>query len=800
MAYGQSVTAALLRARADLRARRRSWAALTLLIGLGAGAVIGAVAAGRRTDTAYPRFVAAHRAGDVVLYPPFGPQFSPVDFDAAARLPQVALTGRAFFVPLAESDIALTAPADDAYGRLIDRPKLLHGRMPRPDELGVAAVPYTVASSRRLHVGSLLAVHVTTLQLGNDSAPGPPPLRLPLRIVGIEASPGEFPPLNALNGGAGVHISRAQAVRLSTTYGAFEELVARLHRGNADVTAFETGLNHLTDGRPQLDSSYAPQAANVQRSLHLQAVALWVLGGLLGIVLLLVSGQLLARQSFLESPDNATLAALGMTADQLWAVGMARAAAVGLGAAVVAAVTTLAASPFTAVGTARIAEPHPGFALDAIALGPGAIAVLVAVVALAALPTWRLSRSVSRSDVLDESPRSALSTILGPGALTPTADVGVRMALQPGRGRSAVPVRSSLVAVAVAVAALVGALTFGASLSHLLDTPRLYGSSWDAAVSTSTADSIDAAVPPMAADRRVSAIAIADTGVPLAVNDQRVDGLVLKPVRGVLEPTVIKGRAPTAPGELLLGTKTLRRLHRNVGDEVEVRITAVRPNPVRFRIVASGVLPPTSDAGQLGEGAYLTYSGEERLAPPGITIPPAGSAFVRFAPGVDQQVGIAAVTKDAGPGYYAIPPPKPTDVVNFGRVESLPVLTAVLLGALAIATLAHTLLTSVQRRQRDLAVLKTLGFLPAQVRGAVAWQASSFCAVALLIGIPVGVATGRWTWDMLAHQLGTLPEPAVPPVALLVIVPTAIVVANLVAAWPARLAGRVRPAIALRTE
>ena len=794
------MTAALLRARAELRARFRSWTALTLLIGLGAGAVIAAVAAGRRTDTAYPRFVAAHRAGDVVVYPPFSPQFSPVDFDAAARLPQVALSARTFFLPLIETDVVLAAPADGTYGRLVDRPKLLHGRMPRADELGVAAVPYTVASARRLHVGSVLTVHVSQFQVGDGPPSSLPPLRLALRIVGIEASPGEFPPLNALNGGAAVHISRSQAVTLSTTYGALETLVVRLHRGGADVTAFEAGLNHLTDGRPQLDSAYAPQAANVQRSLHLQAVALWVVAGLLGLVLLLVGGQLLARQSFLESSDNETLAALGMTADQLWAVGVARAAAVGLGAAVVTTVTALAASRFTAVGTARIAEPHPGFALDSVALGPGAIVVLVAVVALAALPTWRLSRSASRSDTLDESPRPVLSTILGPSALPPTADVGVRMALQPGRGRSAVPVWSSLVAVAVAVAALVGALTFGASLSHLLDTPRLYGSSWDAAVSTTTAESIDAAVAPIAADRRVSAVAIADTGVPLAVNGQRVDGLVLQPVRGVIEPTVVKGRAPTAPGELMLGTKTLRRLHRNIGDEVEVRITAVRPNPVRFRIVASGVLPPTSDAGQLGDGAFLTYSSEERLAPPGITIPPSSNAFVRFARGVDHTVGTASVARDAGPGYYVIPPPKPTDVVNFGRVESLPVLVAVLLGVLAVATLAHTLLTSIQRRRRDLAVLKTLGFLPAQVRGAVVWQASSFCALALLIGIPAGVLTGRWAWDALAHQLGTLPEAAVPPVALLLIVPTAIVVANAVAAWPAVLAGRVRPALALRTE
>jgi hypothetical protein len=492
-----------------------------------------------------------------------------------------------------------------------------------------------------------------------------------------------------------------------------------------------------------------------------------------------------------------------MTADQLWAVGVVRAAAVGLGAAVVAAVAAVSVSLFTPVGTARVAEPHPGVTVDALALGLGAVGVFVVVVALAALPTWRLSRVIGAADLgpaIDEQQRTPLAAILVPEALPPTVGIGVRMALQPGRGRSAVPVRSSLTAVAVALAALIAAVTFGASLGHLLGTPRLYGSSWDAVVTTSSAPEIAPAVPALAADHNVSAIATADTGLPLAVGGHRVDGLVLRRVHGIIEPTVVQGRSPTTPEEVLLGTKTLRRLHRNIGDQVELRITAVRPHPMRFRIVGSGVLPPTSDAGQLGEGAFITYEGEARLAPPEITVPPSSTAFVRFGRGVDKRAAMAALGRDTGPGYFAIAPPKPTDVVNFGRVASLPIVVGVLLGVLAAATLAHTLVTSIQRRRRDLAVLKTLGFLPAQVRRAVAWQATSFCAAALLIAIPAGVAVGRWAWDVFARQLGTVAEPVIPPVAVLLLVPAVILLANLVAAAPAFVAGRVHPAPVLRTE
>ena len=52
--------------RAELRARWRAWVALALILGLGSGAAIAAVAGGHRTDTAYPRFEEAEGAFDAV--------------------------------------------------------------------------------------------------------------------------------------------------------------------------------------------------------------------------------------------------------------------------------------------------------------------------------------------------------------------------------------------------------------------------------------------------------------------------------------------------------------------------------------------------------------------------------------------------------------------------------------------------------------------------------------------------------------------------------------------------------------
>ena len=109
-------------------------------------------------------------------------------------------------------------------------------------------------------------------------------------------------------------------------------------------------------------------------------------------------------------------------------------------------------------------------------------------------------------------------------------------------------------------------------------------------------------------------------------------------------------------------------------------------------------------------------------------------------------------------------------------------------------------MTSVHRRARDLAVLKSLGFVPAQVLRTVAWQATTLASVALVIGVPVGIALGRVVWDIFANQLGTLPEPVTPPLPLALMFPIAILAANAVAAIPGYLAARTPPALVLRTE
>ena len=145
----------------------------------------------------------------------------------------------------------------------------------------------------------------------------------------------------------------------------------------------------------------------------------------------------------------------------------------------------------------------------------------------------------------------------------------------------------------------------------------------------------------------------------------------------------------------------------------------------------------------------------------------------------------------------AVADQRPGDIKNYASIRDTPLALAVVL---AVGTLAHVLLTGVRRRRRDLALLKTLGFTRRQVLGTVAWEASAFAAVALLIGLPLGVIAGRWAWAVFASAAGVSTAATVPLATVLLAIPATLLAANLIAAAPGWEAARLRPALVLRTE
>jgi hypothetical protein len=806
--------------RGEFRARWRAWAGLALLIGIGGGAVIAAAAGARRTETAYDRFLVAQDAADVTLFDDgfFGIQADP---EAVARLPMVDSVARGSLVFYSLEDNAALASMDDRLGRTINRFRVLEGRMYDSSAADEVVVGFGIARRLDLKVGSTFPL------FGEELLESQPPEfaeavalmeanNLTLKVVGIVAAPGEFPP-QFLASYPSIHMTPAFFRRIGNFF--TEEpvgpergtLFVRLKRGAADVPAFREAIAELATGEFEGLSTSSDSGALTERGFHFQAVALWLLAAFGAASVVLIAGQALARNAFLASTEFSSLKAVGASRGQLTAIGLARAAIIGIAAAAVAAGSAVVLSPLAPIGDARLAEPAPGIAFDATAIGVGT-AVLIAVAVLGSLiPVWRAAgaKALVGADAADQARPSRVAVAAAAAGLSAPLVAGARLALEPGRGRTAVPIRSTLASLIVAIAVLCGALTFGASLNHLLDTPRLYGVRWDTHVTNygvgpDLSENVDA----LAAAPGIAELALGDWA-EAEVEGEQVPLVTVAPVRGDVGPPIVEGRFPIAADEVALGAATFRSANARLGSRVSILAPLDGAQPVEYTVVGRTVIAPSGTAGVEavpGAGALLTREGTARLAGDvegSEDLTASSGALIRFSPGADHAAVLRAITplvQPLGPTLNEVEPETPLDIVNFGRVQNLPILVGTILGLVAVSTLAHTVASSVRRRRRELAIMKTMGFVSGQVRGTVASQATTLTALALLAGVPSGIALGRWAWTLFADQLGMVPEAAVPVPLMALVVPAALVVANVVAALPGRAAARIKPSLVLRAD
>jgi ABC-type lipoprotein release transport system permease subunit len=790
----------LLRLRGELRQDRRAWVAGALLLGVLAGAVIATAAAARRTDTALPRWRAHTETMDVWVgrSEVWGLD---MDLDRVDRLPEVVQSTRsidlAFWArtdegrPITVNDAELSAPVDGFDGGK-NHPIYLQGRAPDPKRPEEVYVGMRAAEAYSLRLGSTITVRFTTqreleriLETGEHDTEAPPAsagtgLLLDLRVVGITA---DIQSENALQW---ISMSRAFMATYGQRTSAWAELAGlRLRRGDRDLAAVRAGVERLADGRAVGLWEQRTLTSELANSVRLQVRGLWALAILGGLALLLLVAQAVSRRTVLMRADQRVLATLGMTRAQLVSLGVLRFVVPAAVASVLAIGLAIALSPLAPFGAARIAEPDRGVALDVPVLAAGGAAVVLLTLLAALPPAWRASRSPSPTP----AHRSAVVALLARRGVPATVVEGVRMALEPARGRARGPVRSTLVVSTVAVAVAIAGLTVTASVDHLLATPRLYGQDFDATIGDGTgAGASGRLVERLRGDRSISELSMG------AVAEIRVDGvprdaLAMNPVRGSVGAVVLEGRLPKSDSEILLGATTADELGKGVGDVVTSRIGR-RQAPLR--VVGLGVLPEfgTGGAGTLalGNGAAITFRCLRLLDPEA----PLNIFLLRVSGG---DTALTRLHREHG----AVVPASPAEVGNWGGARGFPVAAILLVMVAATAIVAQALVTSVRGRRRDVAVFKILGFERRQVRAMVAWHATTVAAVALVAGVPLGVAAGRLLWRLAAEELGVIPEVALPWTVLLA-APITVLLANLVA-WPTgRLAARTPPIRVLRTE
>jgi ABC-type lipoprotein release transport system permease subunit len=824
------LTAVLVRWRAELRRRWAAWLGVALVAGLGGGVVVGLLAGASRTTKAYPELVAAKRAADVLIGgdSPFvlreGRFAGAVDLDQVERLPQVKKTARAAVTLLFTGetgsgrrvgpvDLLPIIPSDEQLGSTIEAWRMVDGRpadQSRPDE---ATASFVLADRLGLHVGDTLRLRFvrasgfeTTAvrllsnfgaRLSGDPGSSDTSIRaladgpdVTFKIVGIEASPLEFPPLGPDLSPA-LHLTTAFGKRYASQLVDSPLMYVQL-RDPSLLDAFAKGVERLGGGAPVgFVESRAFQQPKVETAINAQAIALRLVALLVFVALLFVVAQGLVRQAYAEARDDQVLLALGMERTKLYLLGGMRGLYAGVIAAVVAFVVAVAVSPFMPIGIARTAELDRGFEIDPLVVGLGMLAIVALVVVLRLFAAWRVAR-VATGARSRRRPSLALQA-LDRTTLPPTAEAGMRFALDPGQGAASVPVWTSVLGVTLTIALLAGLWSFEASLRHLLDTPHLYGWNWSArSGAPALPDLAGSLVPAFEHDPAVAAFS-SGTVTQAELGLQRVDVMAMKQERGgTVAPTLLEGRLPTRPNEVMLGTSTLDDAGLSIGD---IAVLRLGNHALGQRVVGRGVFPEFGDSGRLGNGVFMTFAGLKRLLPEAQR----NVFFVRFNADTNVAANVAHLrsaldpvpTRDTG---------QPRELQELQDVTGLPTVLGLLLALIAAATLAHTLLSSVRRRRHELAVLEALGFVRRQVWFTLAWETTTLVSLALVIGLPLGALVGRFAWSVFAKELGAVPEPQVAWLPLVLAIPVALLVANLIAAIPAWVATRARPALALRAE
>lgn len=797
------------------RARRywRSWLLLGLVAAIGTGFVLAAVTAGRRADSAFPRFAASHGYDAIVYSSQPLPKLSTlreVSQVTPIRAPfhgqPVCSCGRY----IDQGNFAVREVPAVALGRLV---KLVSGRLPDQASVHEALASFTLQRDYGIGPGTVIRLPMAAASqwgavlkaLAGGPVPEPAGPTIALRVVGIAAAESEFPS----GQGPAYDLYPTQAFA-SATRGtpALPFYYVRLRHGQADFARFEAAASGLNGaGVQDLDAA----AAAITASIRPQAAGWWVLAALAALTAATVVGQALARQTAAENTDQPALSALGLSSWQSAALSMLRTLVVALGGVAGGVGLATLLSAFAPVGEARLADPAPGLTFDWQVAGLGSVAAVAVVLALGVPPALRgaqMRGSARRVRALRPSAVAGAAAAAGAPAV---AVLGIRQALERGRGSRAVPVGTALAGTILAVAALCATAVLGASLSRLTASPELYGDPFQAFFSWSGPGGAagTSLLTGLERDPAIDRITLM-SGPAITVNQVSVRALAAAAVRGPLLLSAADGRLPAGGGEIALGASTMRHASAHIGSAVQVGVTSPdgTARSARFRVVGLVSFPSDFGTGGLGTGAALTTAGYTAAqCPPSTAQPRCRRAAASRPPdevlvhGVPGPAGSAALARHIRqyPGD-ASRPTVPTALVSFGESANFPLLLGGVVTLCAAATLAHLLAVSVWRRRRDSGLLKALGFVRRQVAAVVFWQAATVGVVGIVVGVPLGLVTGKVVWRVFALNAGVVAVPVLPGWLIAALASGFLVAAIAIAIVPAAAAARSRAGQVLRTE
>lgn len=771
----------------QLRGSWRRRLALAAVLGAIGAVAIGSAAGATRTSSAVDRFLTEQRAFDVLVFcgvPERDGQGFVCERELGAldEVEETAPIVELFGLPSVAGrnaepaedtcfdgpgDVKLVVSPDGRFGSAINEHRFIAGRRVDPSRADEIVISRDLAERVGIGVGDTIDFQL----FGAAGCTGDPTGWRPataLTVVGIEVSPFEVRP-DSGEYRTFVHATPALLASVGDLADTELMVAVRLRAGVEfeDLRKPFERLEISTEAFDEEGQKFAiPQSVNsdnLQRSLRAHVTAQWLLSALTAVAGLVLVGQMLNRQLRESAPEFRVLGQLGFTRRDLSAVGVAHLLSVAAPAALLAAVGGYLSSSLTPIGIARVVEVHRGLRFDPIVLALGAAVMIFGLVGVA-LPSLV---AVTRPGVPVARPQNGvaggLARRLGVGPVTTT---GLRMAFEPSRGSPAAPLRTGFGVILAAVVFLVGATVFAGSINHLQRSKHLVGWNWDALLYVEGEPVTDERLHEVVA--ATPGVASATSGtifMPVLVRFGEDETFVstLSFVSGPIGPTLVSGRAPSGPSEVVMGRETLERLGYREGDRIPFVATSefqdladgVRGN---VTIVGTAVLPVLGGSNRLGTGAAVDFDFVRAVAPDA----QAGAVFVRLEAGVSVDE-VAAMATDALGGDAVDSITEETfgldqSLRDIERIRNLPLVFAVMLMLLAVGIVAQVVVGSTHARRRELGVLRALGFRPRQIRGAIVVQAMAVSGSALLFGLPLGIALGRSAWRAFALGLGTKPE------------------------------------------
>ena len=491
-----------------------------------------------------------------------------------------------------------------------------------------------------------------------------------------------------------------------------------------------------------------------------------------------ISGRVLAQRR-----EIGLLKAIGLTPKGVVATLVGEYLLVALAAGLLGLVAGAAIAPLLLEPMASLlATPTPS-AFAPAPLSASLPLVLIAVAICTAIPAIRAGRlntvealAIGRANARGKASRAARAAAAL--RLPATMRLGVKDAFA-GRARAIL----SVAALAMMVITLVAALSMEATYGKVIGDPALRAKPWDIRVDAGQLDPAQA----LAAVREVPTTRVTTISGLTATgpNGHEVNVRALGDGFQHFRYAVPDGRMIERPGEAIVGRGLLDTQHLKVGDRLTLRAAGT---PVRVTIVGRHVEPDDD-----GEVAIVSAS----TLPPALRSQLAGTAVIAGLPPGSDQRAVQRRLEGAGMSAELV-----SDEVRQERADVRPIVygSSLLLVAVGLVNLLTTLLLVTRERSRDYGIFKAVGLTPRGVLAVVNSGGAVLGLIAIVVGIPAGIAIFRALMAVMSPSEGTdiVGTPGV--LALALIVPVVLAVTALASSLPARRAARTSAAVVLRAE